>query len=61
MQIVVKNITHSYIHTGIYVYMHMCVCVCVLVALVMSKSLHAHGQSVVHQAPLSLGFSRQEY
>ena len=47
--------------------MCMCVCVCVCacmllcyMASVMSDSLRPHGP-VAHQAPLSMGFSRQEY
>ena len=42
----------------------MCVCVCVCVAhtrLVVSDSLRPYGLYVAYQAPLSMGFSRQEY
>ena len=43
----------------------MCVCVCVCVCSVMSDSLQPHWlqspQTVAHQAPLSMGFSRKEY
>ena len=45
----------------------MCVCVCVCVCehvcacSVVSDSLRPHGLYVVRQAPLSIGFSRQEY
>ena len=43
----------------------MCVCVCVCVHArthsVMSDSLQLHGLTVACQAPLSIGFSRQEY
>ena len=37
----------------------MCVCVCVCVCSVMSDSVKLW--TVAHQAPLSVGFSRQEY
>ena len=45
----------------------MCVCVCVLIHLVMTNSLRRHDQltatpwTVARQAPLSIGFSRQDY
>ena len=34
---------------------------CVISYLVVSSSLQPHGLYVAHQAPLSMGFSRQEY
>ena len=39
---------------------HMCVCACVCV-LVSRVRLFATSWTVAHQAPLSMGFSRQEY
>ena len=39
------------------VYLCVCVCVCVL----SSVQLFASPWTVAHQAPLSMGFSRQEY
>ena len=38
--------------------MHVCVCVCVCVH---THSILATSWTVAHQAPLSMGFSRQEY
>ena len=43
-----------YTHMYIYIYSYICACVC-SVASIMSDSLRPH------QAPLSMGFSRQEY
>ena len=40
---------------------YVCVYVCVRAHSVMSDSLRPHGPYVVHKAPLSTGFSRQEY
>ena len=37
------------------------VCVCALSHSVMSDSLQSHGLYVACRAPLSMGFSRQEY
>ena len=37
------------------------ICVCVLSRLVMSDSFVTPWQTVAHHAPLSMGFSRQEY
>ena len=39
---------------------HVCVCACVCV-LVSRVQLFATSWTVAHQAPLSMGFSRQEY
>ena len=39
----------------------VCVFVCVCVCSVMSNSLWPHGLTVAHQAPLSMGFPRQEW
>ena len=43
----------------VYIYMCVCVCVCVSSCSVVSDS--ATSQTVVHQAPLSMGFPRREY
>ena len=39
----------------------VCVCVCVCMCSVMSDSFKTHRLTVAHQAPLSIGFTRQEY
>ena len=39
----------------------VCVCVCVYVSVLSNIRLLANPQTVGHQAPLSMGFSKQEY
>ena len=49
----------SWRHTsGVDAYISVCVC---SVTSVVSNSLRPYGLTVAHQAPLSMGFSRQEY
>ena len=56
--------THTYIYTHAYIYAHththIYVCVCVLSHFSCVR-LFATLWTVAHQAPLSIGFSRQEY
>ena len=51
--------THSVIHTHTYVYTYTYVYVCA--QLLSSVRLFATSWTIVHQAPLSMEFSRQEY
>ena len=39
----------------------VCVCVCVCVQVLSCVRLSATPQTVAHQAPVSMGFFRQEY
>ena len=39
----------------------VCVCVCVCVSVLSNIRLLANPQTIGHQAPLSMGFSKQEY
>ena len=48
-------------HVYMCVCMCMCVCVCVRTQLLSLVRLFATPWTVVHQAPLFMGFSRQEY
>ena len=48
--------------SNIFRYLHTCVCVCVCVCESLNRvRLYATPWTVVHQAPLSMEFSRQEY
>ena len=49
--------SHS-LQGDIYIYLYVCVCVCELLSLV---QLFVTPWTVVHQAPLSIGFPRREY
>ena len=59
--------THSHVCTHIHIYVHICLymCVyvflCVLICSVMSDSSLPYFITVARQAPLSMGFPRQEY
>ena len=43
----------------LHVYVNVCVCACMHACSVVTDSLQCHG--LAHQAPLSMGFPRQEY
>ena len=49
--------THTYIYTNI----HTHICVCCVLSCFSRVQLCATPWTVAHQAPLSMGFSRQEY
>ena len=55
------------VYVRTYVFVHMCVyvcmyvCVCMISHSVVSDSMRVPMGCVAHQAPLSMGFSRQEY
>ena len=58
--------THSHVCTHIHIYVHICLYTCVyfffvLSCSVMSDSLLLYFIIVARQAPLSMGFPRQEY
>ena len=51
-----------YIYMCIYIHTHICTCVCMCARQLLScVQLFATSWTVAHQAPLSLGFPRQEY
>ena len=55
---------YVYIYTHIYVYLYVYVCMCVYACVLSHFSrvgLFETLWTVAHQAPLSMGFSRQEY
>ena len=44
-----------------YIYIYVCVCISPCTQLLSRVRLFAIPRAVVHQVPLSIGFSRQEY